>query len=121
MCIRDRRKTVDATETEFASLAASSKKMSTEIASSTSEINAVMATGGQLGIANEHLTEFTRVMIDLGNSGEDLSADEAATSIAKFANVMGTNQSLFQNIGSVSYTHLVLCRRWRGQAHRYPE
>ena len=94
------RKTVDATEAEFASLAASSKKMSTEIASSTSEINAVMATGGQLGIANEHLTEFTRVMIDLGNSCEDLSADEAATSIAKFANVMGTNQSLFQNIGS---------------------
>ena len=59
-----------------------------------------MATGGQLGIANEHLTEFTRVMIDLGNSCEDLNADEAATSIAKFANVMGTNQSLFQNIGS---------------------
>lgn len=94
------RKTVDATEAEFALLAASSKKMSTEIASSTSEINAVMATGGQLGIANEHLTEFTRVMIDLGNSCEDLNADEAATSIAKFANVMGTNQSLFQNIGS---------------------
>ena len=94
------RKTVDATETEFASLAASSKQMSTEIAASTSEINGVMATGGQLGIANEHLTEFTRVMIDLGNSCEDLNADEAATSIAKFANVMGTNQSLFQNIGS---------------------
>ena len=94
------RKTVDATETEFASLAASSKQMSTEIAASTSEINGVMATGGQLGIANEHLTEFTRVMIDLGNSCEDMNADEAAASIAQFANVMGTNQSLFQNIGS---------------------
>lgn len=94
------RKTVDATEAEFASLAASSKKMSTQIAASTSEINEVMATGGQLGIANEYLTDFTRVMIDLGNSCEDLNADEAATSIAKFANVMGTNQSLFQNIGS---------------------
>ena len=94
------RKTVDATEAEFASLATSSKKMSTQIASSTSEINEVMATGGQLGIANEYLTDFTRVMIDLGNSCEDLNADEAATSIAKFANVMGTNQSLFQNIGS---------------------
>ena len=94
------RKTVDATEAEFASLAASSRKMSTQIASSTSEINEVMATGGQLGIANEYLTDFTRVMIDLGNSCEDLNADEAATSIAKFANVMGTNQSLFQNIGS---------------------
>ncbi len=94
------RKTVDATEEEFASLAASSKEMSTQIAASTDEINEVMATGGQLGIANEHLTEFTRVMIDLGNSCEDLNADEAAASIAKFANVMGTNQSMFQNIGS---------------------
>lgn len=94
------RKTVDATDGQFEQLAAASKKMSTEIATSTDEINAVMATGGQLGIANEHLTEFTRVMIDLGNSCEDLNADEAAASIAKFANVMGTDQSKFKNIGS---------------------
>ena len=94
------RKTVDATEEEFAELAAASKEMSTQVAASTDEINAVMATGGQLGIANEHLREFTKVMIDLGNSCEDLNADEAATSIAKFANVMGTDQSKFQNIGS---------------------
>ncbi len=94
------RKTVDATEQEFDSLAAASKRMSTQIAASTNEINAVMATGGQLGIANEHLTEFTRVMIDLGNSCEDLDANEAAASIAKFANVMRTDQSMFSNIGS---------------------
>ena len=94
------RKTVEATEAEFADLAAASKQMSTQVAASTDEINEVMATGGQLGIANEHLQEFTRVMIDLGNCCEDLNADDAATSIAKFANVMGTNQGLFQNIGS---------------------
>lgn len=94
------RKTVDATETEFAALSSASKQMSTEIAASTNEINEVMATGGQLGIANDYLTGFTRAMIDMGNSCEDLDANEAATSIAKFANVMGTNQGLFQNIGS---------------------
>ncbi len=94
------RKTVDATEAEFDDLAASSKRMSTQIATSTDEINEVMATGGQLGIANEHLQSFTRTMIDLGNSCEDLDATEAASTIAKFANVMGTNQALFQNIGS---------------------
>lgn len=94
------RKTVDATEGEFAALAASSKQMSTQIAASTGEINEVMATGGQLGIANDYLTSFTRTMIDLGNSCEDLDANDAATSIAKFANVMGTHQGLFQNIGS---------------------
>ena len=94
------RKTVDATEAEFDMLADTSKRMSTEIAASTDTINEVMATGGQLGIQTRYLEDFTRVMIDLGNSCEDLSADEAATSIAKFANVMGTDQQLFKNIGS---------------------
>ncbi len=94
------RKTVNATETQFAELEASVKQMSTEVAASTTEIAEVMATGGQLGIATEYLEEFTRVMIDLGNSCEDLDAQEAATTIAQFANVMGTDQSLFKNIGS---------------------
>ena len=94
------RKTVDASEEEFARLAEASKNMSTEVAASTTTINEVMATGGQLGIATEHMEEFTRVMIDLSNSCEDLNAEEAATSIAKFANIMGTDQSNFSNIGS---------------------
>ena len=94
------RKTVDATEAEFDQLADTSKKMSTEVAAGTDEINEVMAAGGQLGVATEHLSDFTRVMIDLGNSCEDLSADEAATTIAQFANIMGTSQSQFSNIGS---------------------
>ena len=94
------RKTVDATEAEFDQLAATSKRMSTEVAAGTDEINEVMAAGGQLGVATEHLSDFTHVMIDLGNSCEDLSADEAATTIAQFANIMGTSQSQFSNIGS---------------------
>lgn len=94
------RKTVDATEQEFRELASASKQMSTEVAASTDDINDVMATGGQLGITIEHLADFTRVMIDLGNSCEDLSATDAATTIAKFANIMGTSQSKFSNIGS---------------------
>ena len=94
------RKTVDATEAQFDQLAATSKKMSTEIAAGTDEINEVMASGGQLGVATEHLSDFTRVMIDLGNSCEDLNAGDAATTIAQFANIMGTSQSQFSNIGS---------------------
>ena len=94
------RKTVDATEEEFEALAAASRQMSTEIAASTTEINETMAIGGQLGVYNEYLADFTRIMIDLGNSCEDLSAEEAAESIAKFANIMGTDQSMFKNIGS---------------------
>ena len=94
------RKTVDATEAQFEQLAATSKKMSTEVAAGTDEINEVVAAGGQLGVATEHLSDFTRVMIDLGNSCEDLNAGDAATTIAQFANIMGTSQSQFSNIGS---------------------
>ena len=94
------RKTVDATEAQFDQLAATSKRMSTEVAAGTDEINEVMAAGGQLGVATEHLSDFTRVMIDLGNSCEDLNAGDAATTIAQFANIMGTSQSQFSNIGS---------------------
>ena len=94
------RKTTEATEEEFEQLAAASKQMSTEVAASTEQINSVMATGGQLGIAKEHLAEFTRVMIDLQNASTDLDADTAATQLAKFVNIMGTGQDKFSNIGS---------------------
>lgn len=94
------RKTVDATEKQFEELAAASKQMSTEVAASTSEINEVMATGGQLGVSADSLAEFTRVMIDLGNSCEDLSATDAATALAQFANIMQSGDRQYKNMGS---------------------
>lgn len=95
------RKTVQATEEQYDQLAQASKRMSTQIATSTDEINHVMATGGQLGIATEHIEDFSRVMIDLARSAADLDADTAATQLAKFSNIMGTSQDQFSNIGSV--------------------
>ena len=93
------RKTVDATETEFSALASASKSMSTQIAASTTEINEVMATAGQLGIANDYLVDFTRTMIDLGNS-TDIVANDAASTLAKFANITTMDQSQFGNLGA---------------------
>ena len=93
------RKTVDATEAEFDVLAASSKAMSTQIAASTGEINEVMATAGQLGINKNYLADFSRTMIDLGNS-TDIVANEAASTLAKFANITNMDQSLFGNLGA---------------------
>ena len=93
------RKTVDATEAEFDALAEASKTMSTQIATSTGEINEVMATAGQLGIRNDYLVDFARTMIDLGNS-TDIVANEAASTLAKFANITNMDQSRFGNLGA---------------------
>lgn len=93
------RKTVDATEAEYESLSSSVKQMSTEVAASSSTIAEVMANAGQLGIQKDYLVEFTRTMIDLGNS-TDIAADEAATAIAQFANVTKMAQADFGRFGS---------------------
>jgi len=93
------RKTVDASEAEFAQLEATVKRMSTEIAADTTEISNVMANAGQLGIRTDALEDFTRVMIDLGNT-TDIVAEEAGSTLAKFANIMDMDQGLFENLGS---------------------
>ena len=95
----DVRKTVDATEEEYEKLSDSVKQMSTEVAASAEDIAEVMSIAGQLGIENEHLAEFSRTMIDLGNSTNMMAAD-AASQAARFANIMGMSQSQFQNLGS---------------------
>ena len=93
------RKTVDATESEFDALVSASKTMSTQVAASTSQINEVMATAGQLGIANDYLVNFTRTMIDLGNS-TNIMAEDAASTLAKFANITSMDQAQFGNLGA---------------------
>ena len=75
------------------------KQMSTEVATSANDIAEVVAIAGQLGIETDYLTEFARTMIDLGNS-TDIVADEAASVLAKFANITGMNQSEFDNLGA---------------------
>ena len=93
------RKTVNASEAEFEQLESAVKRMSTEIAADTTEISNVMANAGQLGIRTNALEDFTRVMIDLGNT-TDIVAEEAGSTLAKFANIMGMDQGLFENLGS---------------------
>lgn len=94
------RKTVRGTEEDYTRLEAASKKMSTQLAAGTDEINTVMSTAGQLGIATENIESFTKTMIDLGNSTTDLDANTAATEIAKFINIMGTSQKDIDRLGA---------------------
>lgn len=92
-------KTVDGTAEQMAELKQGIRDMAKEIPSSTTEISAVAEAAGQLGIKTENILSFSKAMIDLGNS-TNLSADEAASSLAKFANIMGMSQSEFDRLGS---------------------
>lgn len=93
-------KTVDATDEQLEELKVQIRQMAKEIPSTTTEISAVAEAAGQLGIKTEDIMSFTRVMIDLGNS-TNLSADEAASALAKFANVTKMSASNYSNLGSV--------------------
>ena len=93
------RKTVDASEKEFAQLSTGIRKMATEIPAAATEIAKVTEVAGQLGIENKNLLSFTRTMIDLGNT-TNLSGEQAATALARLANITQMPQDQFQNLGS---------------------
>ncbi|HIR53322.1 MAG TPA: phage tail tape measure protein [Candidatus Onthovicinus excrementipullorum] len=92
-------KTVDGTAGEISGLRQGIIDMAKEIPSSTTEISAVAEAAGQLGIQVPNILGFTRTMIDLGNS-TNISAEEAASSLAKFANVTNMSQEDFDRLGS---------------------
>ncbi|MGE0362790.1 MAG: phage tail tape measure protein [Vicinamibacterales bacterium] len=82
------RKTVDATEPEFAKLAQGLRNMAKEVPANVNELNKVAEAAGQLGIRKEDILQFTRTMADLGVT-TNLTADEAATATAQFQNIFG--------------------------------
>lgn len=93
------RKTVDATESEFQFFSDEIRNMSKEIPAAATEIAKVAEAAGQLGIKNEAILGFTRTMTDMGVA-TNMSADEAATALARFANITKMSQQDFDKLGS---------------------
>ena len=93
-------KTVDGTEEQLENLKQGIKDLSKEIPSTTTEISQVAEAAGQLGIQTDNVLAFTKTMINMGNA-TNLSADEAATTLARFANITKMSQSNFDRLGSV--------------------
>lgn len=94
------KKTVDATEAEIKKLRSGILDMSKEIPASAEAISHVAEAAGQLGINTDNILSFSRVMIDLGES-TNLGSEEAASSLAQFANVTRMSQTDFDRLGSV--------------------
>ena len=93
------RKTVDATEKEFALISEQFKNLSKEIPTTVEELLRVGELGGQLGVAKEDLEDFTKTIAALGVS-TNLTEEEAATSFARIANIFQTPISEIENLGS---------------------
>lgn len=93
-------KTTDLTDEELAAMSDSIKALSTEIPATTEEIAAVTEAAGQLGIQKDALLDFTEIMTMLGTA-TNMTADEAATALARFANITGMATDNYGRLGSV--------------------
>lgn len=76
------------------------RDLATKLPASHQEIANVAEAAGQLGIKTENVVSFTKTMIDMGES-TNMSAETAATSLARFANITQMSQKDFDKLGSV--------------------
>src|SRR5699024_5495031 len=93
------RKVMSGTEAEFNELSLGIRKLSTEIPMAADEIAGIAQVAGQLGIEKKHILDFTRTMAHMGVA-TNMSAEEAATSLAQFANITGMSMGDVDRLGS---------------------
>jgi len=93
------RKTVDGTKAQFAELETGFRDLAKSTGTSVVEILAIGEAAGQLGIETDNILEFTKVMANLGLT-TNLSSQEAATALARLANITQLPQDQFSNLGS---------------------
>lgn len=74
--------------------------MTNEMPQTVEELSGVAEAAGQLGIENENLVDFTDTMVRLGDS-TNVASEEAASALAKFANITGMSQTRFRDLGNV--------------------
>ncbi len=93
-------KTTDLSETELADMRDAIMDMSTRIPATTEEIAGVAEAAGQLGIQKDALLDFTETMTMLGTA-TNMTAEDAATALARFANITGMSADNYERLGSV--------------------
>ncbi len=93
------RKTVNATEAELADLRKEFKLLLGEIPTDAAELLGIGEIAGQLGIATGNIISFTKTIAQMGVT-TNLTFEEAASDMAKFANITGMAQDRFSNLGS---------------------
>lgn len=94
------KKTTNMSDAELGRMSEEIKQLSTEIPITTTELARIVEVAGQLGISKDHLLSFSKVMANLGVS-TNMTSEEAATMLARFANVTKMSPELYENLGSV--------------------
>ena len=92
-------KTVDGSPKQLAAVESGLRDLAKTLPATHEEIAAVAEAAGQLGIKTDNVVSFTKTIIDMGES-TNISAEEAATSLARLANIMGTSQKDFGKMGA---------------------
>ena len=92
-------KTVDGSAPQMEALEQDLRNLATTLPATHEEIAAVAEAAGQLGIKREAIIGFTKTMIDLSET-TNLTAEQAATDMARFANIMQTPQDQVDRLGA---------------------
>lgn len=93
------RKTVDATEEEYEALKDAAIEFSKTNAVDPAQILDIQALGAQLGYSKDELQMFGEVVSGL-DIATNMNAEEAATELAQFANIMGMAHDETENYGA---------------------
>ncbi|NUT08181.1 MAG: phage tail tape measure protein [Hamadaea sp.] len=92
-------KTVSGSPKQLAEVEKGLRNLARTLPSTHQEIAAVAEAAGQLGIAAPNIVAFTKTMIDLGQT-TNLSAEDAATSLAQLMNIMQTSPKDVGRLGA---------------------
>ena len=92
-------KTTDMSDAELAQMGEEIKALATEIPITTTELANVAEVAGQLGIAKDDLLDFSTIMSMLATA-TTMTADEAATMLAQFANITQMDPMYYSNLAS---------------------
>jgi len=94
------RKTVRASAPELQEINKQLQEMTKTTPQAYEELAGLARVAGQLGVEKENITSFTKTIADLSVTTLDFKGEEAAQTMARFANIVQMSQSDFDRLGS---------------------
>jgi len=95
----DFRKVTEATAEEFAAIDSELKNLTKRIPATYEEIAMAAAAASRLGVAKEYVVDFAEAAVMMGTA-TNMGTEDAAESMARFSNIVGTSLGDVHNLGS---------------------